>query len=400
MTATFLNRNEGKVNILKQKIIGLCINEGDYSLAELSKELNTSIPTVTKLVGELIEDGFLEDLGKIGTSGGRRPSIYGLNPSAGYFVGVDVRRHHLNIAVTNFKGKIVNFQEDIPFALEGTEASMDAFAALIKKHVQDLDIESGEILAYGINLTGRVNHETGYSFSYFLGEDKPITTILEERLGAPVFADNDSRVMAYGEYICGEATNERNILFINMSWGLGMGMVIDGKLFYGHSGFSGEIGHFPFLDNGIICQCGKIGCLETGASGSAMHRIFVSLLQEGRASLLSKKYEAGEEIAMEDIIKAAQDEDVLAIEAVEKVGATLGRALAGFINVFNPGLVVIGGTLADAKDYLLLPIKSAINKHSLTLVNKDTAIKLSKLGKKAGALGACMLSRSELIGLL
>lgn len=400
MTASFLNRNEGKGNALKQKIIGLCINEGDYSLADLSKELNTSIPTITKLVGELIDEGFIEDLGKIGTSGGRRPSIYGLNPSAGYFVGIDVRRHHLNIAVTNFKGKNVNFQEDIPFALEGTEPSMDAFAKLIKKQVQDLDIGSGEILAYGINLTGRVNHETGYSFSYFLGEDKPITTILEEKLGAPVFADNDSRVMAYGEYISGEATNEKNVLFINMSWGLGMGMVIDGKLFYGHSGFSGEIGHFPFLDNGIICQCGKVGCLETGASGSAMHRIFVSLLQEGRASLLSKKYEAGEEITMEDIIKAAQDEDVLAIEAVEKVGATLGRALAGFINVFNPELVVIGGTLADAKDYLLLPIKSAINKHSLTLVNKDTAIKLSKLGKKAGALGACMLSRSELIGLL
>lgn len=402
MINTFLNKIEGKSNSLKRKVIGLCINDGDYSLTDLSKELNTSIPTITKVIGELIDDGFVEEIGKMermGNSGGRRPSIYGLNPSAGYFVGVDVRRHHLNIAVTNFKGKIVDFQEDIAFTLTASEESIADFCKLLKKHVKDIGIKDA-VLAYGVNLTGRVNHETGYSFSYFLGEDKPITTILEEQLEAHVYVDNDSRVMAYGEYICGEATNEKNILFINMSWGLGMGMLINGKLAYGKSGYSGEIGHFPFLGNGILCQCGKIGCLETGASGSALHRIFTEKLKAGRASVLSEKYNSGEEISLEDILKAALSEDVLAIESIEEVGEVLGKALAGFINIFNPELVVIGGTMADVKDYLILPVKSAINKYSLTIVNKDTIIKFSKLGKKSGALGACMLSRSELIGLL
>ncbi len=397
---SFLNNIEGKSGIMKQQILGLCINDGDFSIAELSKELNASIPTVTRLIGELIDDGFIEDLGKTGTSGGRRPSIYGLSQSAGYFVGADIRRHHVSIAVTNFKGTLVDYKEDVPFVLEGTEESLRGLAELLKKNTDGLGIERKKVLAYGINLTGRVNHETGYSFSYFLGEDKPLSQVLEKELGAPVFLENDSRAMAYGEYICGEANNEKNMLFINLSWGLGMGMIIDGKLSYGKSGFSGEIGHFPMLNNGQICQCGKIGCLETGASGSALHRIFVEKMKEGKMSLLSSKFPNPDDIDIEDILEALMEEDVLAIECVEEIGAVLGQAIAGLINIFNPELVVIGGRLAIAKDYLMLPIKSAINRHSLIIVSRDTNLKFSKLGKKGGPIGACMLSRSRLLGLL
>ena len=196
------------------------------------------------------------------------------------------------------------------------------------------------------------------------------------------------------------ANNEKNMLFINVSWGLGMGMILDGKLYYGKSGYSGEIGHFPLLDNDIICQCGKVGCLETGASGLAVHRIFLEKLREGKASALSAKFNNGEEISLGDILDALAEEDVLAIEAVEEIGNTLGRAIAGLINIFNPELVVIGGRMSTAEEYLMLPIKSAINKHSLNIVSKDTVIKFSKLGKKAGPIGACMLSRSHLLGLL
>ena len=99
---------DGKNSSLKQRIIGLCINDGDYSLADLSKELDTSIPTTTKLVGELVDDGLLVEIGKLGTNGGRRPSIFGLNPSAGYFVGVDIRRKFIGFAVTDFKGAVID----------------------------------------------------------------------------------------------------------------------------------------------------------------------------------------------------------------------------------------------------------------------------------------------------
>lgn len=397
---SFLNNIGGKNAILKKQIIALCVNEGDYSIADLSKELNTSIPTITKLVGELIEEGFIVDMGKQGTNGGRRPSIYGLNPSAGYFVGIDVRNDLIGIAVTNFKGQIADVTVELPFSLHTNEESLRQLCRMVKDHLTRANIPVEMVMAYGINLTGRVNHETGYCFTYFIGEDRPIGAFMEEELGAPVFVENDSRAMTYGEYICGVANNEKDMLFINVSWGLGMGMIIDGKLSYGKSGYSGEIGHFPFMDNNQICHCGKTGCLETAASGSAIHRMFIEKLEEGRASALAEAYRNGEKITLHDILNAVAEEDVLAIEIVEKTGATLGRAIAGLINIFNPELVVIGGIVSKAKDYLLLPIRSAIQKHSLNLVSKDTVIKFSKLGEKAGPIGACMLSRSRLLGLI
>lgn len=400
MNTSFLYNPKGKNSSIKQKILGLCVNEGDYSLADLSKELGTSIPTITKLVGELIEEGYLEDMGKQGTNGGRRPSIYGLNPSAGYFVGIDVHRNDVSIAVTNFKGQVVDIMDELPLTVNNTEESFRSLCREVKDHIDKIGIESEKVRAYGVNLSGRVNNDTGFCFTYFIGEDRPIGALLSEEFNAPVFVENDSRAMTYGEYICGVANNEKNMLFLNVAWGLGMGMIIDGKLSYGKSGFSGEIGHFPLLNNDIICHCGKRGCLETGASGSALYRIFTEKLQEGRSSSLSDKFQRNEEITLDDILAAIEEEDVLAIETVEQVGNTLGNAIAGLINIFNPELVVIGGRVSEAKEYLLLPVRNAIQKHSLNIINQDTTIKFSKLGRKAGPVGACMLSRSKLLGLL
>ena len=233
-----------------------------------------------------------------------------------------------------------------------------------------------------------------------MGEDRPVLQILQEELGTCVFVENDSRAMTYGEYICGAGNYEKNMLFLNVTWGLGMGMIIDGRLFYGKSGFSGEIGHFPMLDNNHICQCGKTGCLETGASGSAAHRLVMQKLSEGSASILSETLKNKGYISLDDIILAINEEDVLAIEVIEEIGRTLGKAIAGLINLFNPELVVIGGKVAAAKDYLMYPVKSAVQKHSLNMINRDTTIKCTKLGKKCGPIGACMLSRSKLLGLL
>lgn len=397
---TFLYNTDTKNSLHKQKIISLCINEGDFSISDLSKELNTSIPTTTKLVEELISDGYIEDLGKIDTNGGRRPSIYGLRGSAGYFVGTDVRRDCVCIAITDFKGHLVEYLDSLDFVVESSESSFRKLCTHIKESLSRCGIDNRSVLAYGFNLSGRVNNETGYCFTYFIGEDRPIASVLEEELHAPVFVENDSRAMTYAEYICGVANGEKQMLFINVTWGLGMGMIIDGKLSYGKSGFSGEIGHFPLLNNDQICHCGKIGCLETGASGSAAHRLLVERLKEGRASLLADKFNNGETITLDDILNAVHEEDVLAIEVVEEIGSVLGRAIAGLINIFNPELVVVGGKVASVKEYLMLPIKSAIQKHSLNMINKDTTIKLSKLGDKGGPIGACMLSRSKLLGLI
>lgn len=400
MKDSFLSSIDGKNTALKQRILSLCINDGNYSIADLSKELGTSIPTITKFVGELLEEGLLEDMGKLDTNGGRRPSIYGLNPSAGFLVGVDIRRKGINLAITDFKGNLKDFQENIPFTVQNTEKSFKGLCDTIQQALRGIGVDPDKVLAYGFNMTGRVNNETGYCFSYFIGEDKPIVSVLRESLGKPVFVENDSRAMTYGEYICGAASNEKNVLFINIAYGLGMGVIADGILSYGKSGFSGEIGHFPILNNDIICHCGKTGCLETGASGSAALRILTEKLREGRTSTLSDKFNKGEDITLYDIIDAVNEEDVLCIEVIEDIGTVLGRAIAGLINLFNPELIILGGIMASTKDYLMYPIRSAIRKHSLNIINSDTTIKFSKLGRKAGAIGSCMLSRGKLLGLL
>jgi predicted NBD/HSP70 family sugar kinase len=259
-------------------------------------------------------------------------------------------------------------------------------------------VEMTRVRSAGIALTGRVNHVTGYTYSYFISDEKPLRSLLEQYFGCPVTVENDSRAMAYGEYVSGVAGNEGTALFLNVGLGLGMGMVMDGKLFYGKSGFSGEIGHFPLLDNNVFCRCGKIGCLETGASGLALQRLFVERMSEGRPSVLSESYKNGRKISMDDILDAAKKEDMAAIECIEKVGATLGRAVAGLINIFNPELVVIGGRLSVAERYLMPPLRSAVNKLSLNLVNKDTQIKVSQLGKNAGAIGASLLAKDSILG--
>lgn len=402
MKHTFIEEIEfGSKNAqLKIDIIRYYINNGENTLADLGKEMDLSVPTVTKLVGELMDEGYVVDFGKQETTGGRRPNIYGVNPDSGYFLGVDIKRFRINIALINFKGDMVESKMSVPFNYENTSDSFDKLCFIINDFVDQLSIPKPKILSAGINISGRVNTETGHSFSIYFFNERPLTETFKERLGMHVTIDNDSRSMAYGEFMNGLVKGEKNILFINVSWGLGLGIITDGKLYYGKSGFSGEFGHLSAFDNDVICHCGKKGCLETQASGSYIHRRFLEKIAEGNTSLLEKRIKNGETITQEDILDAAMKEDMLAIELIEEVGNTLGRHIAGLINLFNPELVIIGGVVALTGDYLLLPIKSAIKKYSLNLVSKDTAIKLSKLADKAGVVGACMLARSKMLGLI
>ena len=400
MRTTFLDKKDNKNSLLKKTILRLCIQNGEYSIAALSEQINSSVPTVTKLIGELMDEGFMVELGKSGTSGGRRPSIYGLNPEAGTFIGVDIRHTHASIAVTDFKGGLIHFQDNIPFVLEINEDSVHKIARSVRDFFDEKQLDWNSVLGMGISVAGRVNPRTGYSNLYSFDPDRPINKILSEDLDIPVVIENDSRAMTYGEYLSGVVKKEKNVLFVNVSWGLGMGMILDGRLYYGTSGYSGEFGHFPLLDNDQICRCGKIGCLETGASGSALVRMITEQLQAGRASSLSQVFKQEGKVTLNDIIKAIREEDILTIETIEKIGSNLGRGLAGLINVFNPQLVVIGGKMALAGDYLLLPIRSAVKRHAQTIANQDTAIRFTKLRSEAAPIGDCMLSRSHLLGIL
>lgn len=398
MNQQFLKEIEmgSKNALVKKRIITHYIYNGSSTIPDLSKELDLSVPTVTKFIGEMCEDGYINDYGKLETSGGRHPNLYGLNPESGYFIGVDIKRFAVNIGLINFKGDMVELKMNIPYKFENSIEGMNELCKLILNFIKKLPINKEKILNINVNVSGRVNPESGYSFSQFNFEERPLADVLSERLGYTVTIDNDTRAMTYGEYMQGCVKGEKDIIFVNVSWGLGIGIIIDGKIYKGKSGFSGEFGHISTFDNEIICHCGKKGCLETEASGSALHRTLLERIKKGENSILSERINMENPLTLDEIIAAVNKEDVLCIEIVEEIGQKLGKQIAGLINIFNPELVIIGGTLSLTGDYITQPIKTSVRKYSLNLVNKDSVITTSKLKDKAGIVGACMLARSRM----
>jgi len=381
----------------KKRLLAYFAEHGPTAIGDLRQALHLSVPKVTALLNELMDEQFVKDYGKDNSTGGRPPNLYGLAAESAYFVGVDVHRTFMHIALTDFQKNIVEIKEQVPYTLANTRESLSTLCQLIEGFISQLQTPREKIMGAGINLTGRVNSATGYSYSFFHFQDQPLSQIIGDEIGIPVVVENDSRAMAYGEFAAGVVERERNVLFLNLDYGIGMGMVLDGQLYYGKSGYSGEAGHMPVFDNNIICQCGKKGCLETEASGWALLERFKTRVRNGATTQLVQNPEHLEDIDLEAIIQAAQSDDVLAIELIAEIGEQLGRGIAALINVFNPELVVLGGSLAATGDYIRLPLLSALNKYSLSLVSNDTELKVSDLGNRAGVLGACLLVQHKFL---
>lgn len=381
--------------VMKKHIITYLIYNENSTITDLAKDMDLSIPTVTKIIDEMHEQGYIDEYGKLETNGGRHPILYGLNTDSGYFVGVDVTWNSINIGIINFKGEVLKLQMGIPFERRDTLECIDELCNHIEHFIAGLTIDEKKILHINVTLCGRVNPELGYSHSFFNFGERPLAEILTERLKIETSIDNDSRTMLYGENIKGVVKGAKNVLFINIGWGLGMGIMIDGKLYKGKSGFSGEIGHTYGYDNQIICHCGKKGCVETEVSCSALYRKFIEHLQAGETSIILSEKDI-EEITLDDIFSATNREDLLAIELVEQIGQQLGFHIGSLINTFNPDMVIIGGEMSRAGDFLLQPVISAIRKYTLSLMSRDSEIVLSKLKDQACVIGSCLLSRSKL----
>lgn len=382
---------------LKRTIIGHFANKGNATIAELSRMLNISTPKVTEIVGELINGDLVKDYGKSESNGGRRPNQYGLVPDSVFFIGVEVKDFYINIGLLDFKKRLLKTALQIDFTLSNTEESLNDLCSIIRRFISTLTVRVERIWGIGVILSGRINYKSGYSYSYFQFNEDPLSKVLESRLGIRTFLENDSRAIAYGEFCQGIVKEEKNVLFINMDYGIGLGIMIDGELHYGKSGFAGEFGHIPLFNNEIICHCGKKGCLETVASGRALLKMFREKTLEGASSVLNRKNTDVAGIKIEDIIRAANNDDVLAIELLAEIGENMGRGIAVLVNIFNPELIILGGALASTGDFIRLPIKSSINKYSLSLVNNDTQLKLSTLGNLSGITGACLLVRNMLL---
>lgn len=384
---------------LKKRILAYFANTGNATISELSRELNFSSPKIAELLTELIGDGLVKDYGKADSGVGRRPNVYGLKPNSVFFIGVDVKKYHVNIGLLDFKKNLIKTTEKIPFQLKNTPESLDELCSIIQDFTKGLSSIADKIVGIGVNLSGRINYKTGYSYSFFHFSEEPLSQIIENKIGIKTYLENDSRAMAYGEFCNGVVADEKNVLYINVDYGIGMGIMINGQLYYGKSGFAGEFGHIHVFQNEVICHCGKKGCLETEASGQALLKLFTRKLNEGASSIVTKKRKDVDSILLDDITEAANNDDVLAIECIAEIGEKLGEGIALLINLYNPELVILGGSLSATGAYIRLPVKSAIYKYSLSLVNTDTELKMSALGEQAGIIGACLLVRNRLLAL-
>ena len=388
-----------KNNIIKRNIIAYMALNGESTLSELTRELHISVPTMTKLVQELVDDSIVIDLGKVETPGGRRPNVFGLANSAIYFAGINVARDHMAYVITDLQNNIILEHTDNSFELVDRPQCLERICQNIENFIATSGVDREKILGVGVSIVGRVNPETGRSYKYFTSSEESLTDIISARIGIRVMLENDTRARCYAEYTTGKAKNESNVIYLHMGRGVAIGIVIDGKLYYGKNGFAGEFGHIPFFDNEIICACGKKGCLETEVSGIALENKIVDLIERGVNTHLREMYDRGESIHINDIINAARNDDNLSIELIEEAGEKVGKAVAFLINTFNPETVIVGGNLAMAGEYLMLPLKSSTSKYSLNLVYKDTKFRVSKMSDGANAWGVAMLIRNKVIGL-
>ena len=325
--------NKGSLPGLKEKrylqkkaIIGFLYRMGELSKPEICRLTNVTTPTVSRMIEELIEEGWVIDRGCGNSIGGKRPHVFSLNPDAAYILGVDIGREYLRVAIFNLKNEPIEGILEYPSILEeqDDEATLRYVREKIDETIGHLNIDRAKIKMAGFALPGLIDRE-GTSYTYLTYEQPGIKSILEEMLQIPVFIDNDSNVMAMAEHTFGVAKDVNNVLCISVNECIGLGMILNSKLYRGGIGMAGEFGHIRISGLEAPCHCGKIGCLETVSSGRAIEKVAGKPLQ--------------------DIIEAARKDDISAIDLLHRAGEKLGEGIATMVHLFNPDMVSFSGLI-------------------------------------------------------
>ncbi len=387
-----LDRVAIKRRIRKNVILGILQNHEALSFTDISQRTKFSLPVVSDLVKELIQEGFVLPVATRPAKIGRPPEMVKINPEAGYIIGIDIGRVTTNLVLIDMKRQVVAELEVGTIALRDDEKIFDAIEQEVQQIIENAHVPEEKILGIGVAMPGLVDSKTGRSYTYLSASDKPVRDILEDRLGKPVAIENDAKAMALGEKYFGAAQEVQHALVLNLGWGIGMGIIINGEIYYGSRGFSGEVGHIRVMENGYLCECGKQGCLESVASGRAIERIAVERLKQGAPSkLLEMKGGKLETVSVADIVKAACSGDQFSIELLGEAGKAIGEVIAYLINLFNPEKIILGGRVSTAGRFILHPIQTTAFRYSLIELQRNISIEISKLGARSGALGATAL---------
>jgi len=381
----------------KRKIVKHLYFDSELSCADLSQSIGKSIPFVTKYLTELIEEGRVIEKGFANSTGGRKPLMYSLKPGTVYVVSVAMDQLITRIALMDSNNTFVGEVEKFSLSLAKNSEALSELTLHLKGFIKRSGISPKNIAGIGIGMPGFVNPEKGINYSYLQPPTGSITSYLESALNLPVFIDNDSSLIALAEHKWGAAKNMQNVMVINVGWGVGLGIIVNGKLFRGQNGFAGEFSHIPLFDNNKLCICGKYGCLETEASLLVVAEQAIKGLEHGKQSIIKKLTGEDIETVAKNVIDAAKSGDKYSIEILGEAGYKIGKGVAILIHLLNPQTIVISGIGAQAGKIWIAPIQQAVNEHCIPRIAEHTEITVSSLGYNSELVGAaaCVMDQYE-----
>nr|WSX49246.1 ROK family transcriptional regulator [Streptomyces sp. NBC_00974] len=356
---------------------------GSLTQAEIARTTGLSAATVSNIVRELKEAGTVEVTDT--SAGGRRARSVSLSGDAGIVIGVDFGHTHLRVAVGNLAHQVLA-EESEPLDVDASWVDgFDRAEALVGRLIEGIGVGLDKVIGVGLGVPGPIDVESGTLGSTAIlpgwAGINPRQE-LSRRLGVPVYVDNDANLGALGELVWGSGRGVKDLAYIKVASGVGAGLVINGQIYRGPGGTAGEIGHITLDESGPVCRCGNRGCLETFAAA----RYVLPLLQSSH----------GPELTMERVVELARGGDPGCRRVITDVGRHIGSGVASLCNLLNPSRVVLGGSLADAGELVLAPIRESVGRYAIPSAARQLSVLTGSLGGRAEVLGALALVLSEM----
>ena len=361
------------------------------SCLDLSKSIKKSLPNTTSRLNELIAKGVVVENGYAPSTGGRKPLMYSLARDFMFTLAVAVDQFVVRMVLMDMQHKLVSHVHEAAVNFYENPHYVKELAGEIDNYISGSGIDKDQIAGIGIAMPGFIDPEKGINYS--IADSPAIAATIAQKVGIKVFVDNDSSVIGLAEQKFGEVGSINNAMVINIGWGVGLGMILDGQLFRGANGFAGEFSHIPMFSNNKLCSCGKHGCLETESSLEVIVEKTKERLRKGEISSLTLKAIENEsvEVCFRLIKDAALKGDKLAIGLFSEAGYNIGRGVAILVHLLNPELIVLSGRGASAGKIWEAPIQQAMNEHCIPRLAENTKIVVSKLAHHAELLGAAAL---------
>lgn len=387
--------NKNLINsINKQNVINIIRNNGPIFKAEIARLTGLSIPAVMKITEDLIAKNLVRETGRGELNRGKPPQLLEFVSDSHHIIGVDIGTTNIKTIVMDNSAKIVS-KKIIPTNIkEPLENVIGRIQMSVEKVIIESDVERKSILGIGLGMPGILDTKAGkVLFSPDFGwENVDLLKPLKERINLPIIIDNVTRVMAIGEKWFGAARNIDNFICINLGFGIGAAIVINGELYKGSSGASGEFGHMIMEKNGPLCACGNFGCLEALASANAMSINAKTSIENGEKTIIIELANGDMDcIDAKIVFDAAKQGDGLAWRIIQEAADYLGIALAGTINFFDPELIILTGGVTQAGNILLDSIKRSIASRQMKYAGGNTKILISGMGSDSAAVGAATL---------